>query len=153
MKHGLNPGWVVAAAVALAAAPKAAAEDTVKLAVADRGAWDSAAPELGQRAGIFKKHGIALDLLYLADDGVVGLAEPLLGEVRTALSRQRARDRERRFRTDARVEQRVIKIEEEEAYRHRALSFVVCPLRMHEEFPRVAGNTCYAKIPGLRVED
>src|SRR5262249_39744313 len=31
-------------------------------------AWDAAVPELGQQAGIFKKHGVVLDLQY-ADDG------------------------------------------------------------------------------------
>jgi NitT/TauT family transport system substrate-binding protein len=57
--------WVVTtAAVLLAAPPKALAEDTLKVAVAQRGAWDSAAAELGQAAGIFKKRGIVLDLQY-----------------------------------------------------------------------------------------
>jgi NitT/TauT family transport system substrate-binding protein len=60
-----NSLWVVAAAtVLLAAPPKALAEDTLKVAVAQRGAWDSSAPELGQAAGIFKKRGIVLDLQY-----------------------------------------------------------------------------------------
>ena len=36
----------------------------MKVAVDQRGAWETAAPELGQRAGIFKKHGITLDLTY-----------------------------------------------------------------------------------------
>jgi ABC-type nitrate/sulfonate/bicarbonate transport system substrate-binding protein len=44
--------------------PSAAAEDTLKVASPQRGAWESSAPELGQQAGIFKKHGITLDLLY-----------------------------------------------------------------------------------------
>jgi NitT/TauT family transport system substrate-binding protein len=47
----------------------ASAEDTLKVAAAQRGAWDSAAPELGQQAGIFKKHGIVLDLLYTQSGG------------------------------------------------------------------------------------
>jgi NitT/TauT family transport system substrate-binding protein len=53
-----------------AGTPEASAEDMLKLAVAQRGAWESAAPELGQSAGIFKKHGIALDLLYMRDGEV-----------------------------------------------------------------------------------
>jgi ABC-type nitrate/sulfonate/bicarbonate transport systems, periplasmic components len=58
-------GYVVAAAAALSAmAPEAMAEDSLKIAVARRGAWDTAAPDLGQRAGIFKKHGLTLDLTY-----------------------------------------------------------------------------------------
>src|SRR5215204_142368 len=44
--------------------PSASAEDTLKVASSQRGAWESSAPELGQQAGIFKKHGIMLDVLY-----------------------------------------------------------------------------------------
>jgi NitT/TauT family transport system substrate-binding protein len=49
-------------AVALTSA--AHAEDTVKLAVGQRGNWDTSVSELGTRAGIFKKHGLALEMLY-----------------------------------------------------------------------------------------
>ena len=38
--------------------------DELKLAVGQRGAWDTAIPELGLRAGLFKKHGIELNILY-----------------------------------------------------------------------------------------
>ena len=51
----------------LAAAPNADAEDLLKIAVTQRGAWDSAVPELGQQAGIFKKHGLVLELSYAPD--------------------------------------------------------------------------------------
>jgi ABC-type nitrate/sulfonate/bicarbonate transport system substrate-binding protein len=65
-----NSTRIVAAALGLLAlAPNASAEDVLKLAVAQRGAWDSAAPELGQQIGVFKKHGIVLDLLYAKDGG------------------------------------------------------------------------------------
>ena len=64
-RHMRRLGYVVAAAAALSAmAPEAMAEDSLKIAVARRGAWDTAAPDLGQRAGIFKKHGLTLDLTY-----------------------------------------------------------------------------------------
>jgi NitT/TauT family transport system substrate-binding protein len=53
----------------LALAPQAAAEDLLKVAVAQRGAWETAAPHLGQQAGIFKKHGIVLDILYTQGAG------------------------------------------------------------------------------------
>jgi NitT/TauT family transport system substrate-binding protein len=43
-----------------------AAQDMLKVAVPNKGAWESAAPELGQQAGIFKKHGITLELSYTA---------------------------------------------------------------------------------------
>ena len=42
----------------------AAAADTVKISVTQRGLWDTAISELGQRAGIMRKHGLDLDILY-----------------------------------------------------------------------------------------
>jgi len=47
----------------LAAAP-AAALDKVKLAVGQRGNWDTSVSEVGQLAGIFKKHDLELDIVY-----------------------------------------------------------------------------------------
>jgi len=55
--------------VGLASAAPAAAEDTLKLAVGQRGNWDTAVAELGQRAGIFARRGLKLDLLYTAGGG------------------------------------------------------------------------------------
>ena len=46
------------------AAQTAAAEDTVKVALGQRGDWETAASELGQDAGIFRKRGLALELRY-----------------------------------------------------------------------------------------
>ena len=45
------------------------AEDTLKLAIGQRGNWENAAPELGQKAGFFKKHGLILELLYTQGAG------------------------------------------------------------------------------------
>jgi NitT/TauT family transport system substrate-binding protein len=45
------------------AAP-AAAQETLRVAVPQRGAWDTGLAELGQRGGIFKKHGLNLEILY-----------------------------------------------------------------------------------------
>jgi len=42
----------------------ARSEDTLKVAVPQRGAWDAGLAELGQRGGIFKKHGLNLEILY-----------------------------------------------------------------------------------------
>ena len=42
----------------------AAAEDTLKVAIPQRGTWDTSISEIGQKAGIFKKHGLNLDLLF-----------------------------------------------------------------------------------------
>jgi len=47
----------------------AQAEDTLKLAVGQRGNWDTSVSEIGQRAGIFKKHGLVLDLVYTQGAG------------------------------------------------------------------------------------
>jgi NitT/TauT family transport system substrate-binding protein len=57
-----------ALALAVAAAP-AHAEDTLKLAVGQRGNWDTSVSEVGQRAGIFKKHGLTLELTYTQGAG------------------------------------------------------------------------------------
>ena len=48
----------------LGAAAGASAQDTLKLAVGQRGNWDTSVSEVGQRAGIFKKHGLVLEILY-----------------------------------------------------------------------------------------
>src|SRR6266704_774394 len=45
------------------------AQDTLKLAVGQRGNWDTSVSELGQRAGIFKKHGLTLELVYTQGAG------------------------------------------------------------------------------------
>jgi NitT/TauT family transport system substrate-binding protein len=47
----------------------AAAEDALKIAVGQRGGWEQCVSELGQSAGIFKKHGLTLDVLYTQGSG------------------------------------------------------------------------------------
>src|SRR5262245_66251202 len=61
-------GAILAAAAMLTPGLQASAEDALKVTVAHRGSWETAAPHLGQQAGIFKKHGIVLDLTYADDD-------------------------------------------------------------------------------------
>ncbi|HMF20783.1 MAG TPA: ABC transporter substrate-binding protein [Pseudolabrys sp.] len=57
-------------ALALAlTATSALADDTVKLAVGQRGNWDTSVSEIGQRVGIFKKHGLALEIVYTQGAG------------------------------------------------------------------------------------
>jgi NitT/TauT family transport system substrate-binding protein len=58
---------VLAAASLFASA--ASAQDTLKLAVGQRGNWDTSVSEIGQRAGIFKKHGLVLDIVYTQGAG------------------------------------------------------------------------------------
>jgi NitT/TauT family transport system substrate-binding protein len=47
----------------------AKAQDKLALALGQRGNWDTAIAELGQEAGIFKKHGLTLDILWTQGAG------------------------------------------------------------------------------------
>jgi NitT/TauT family transport system substrate-binding protein len=58
-----------AAAVLAVVAVPALAEDNLKLAVGAPGNWDSGVSEIGKRAGIFKKHGLGLEILYTNGGG------------------------------------------------------------------------------------
>ena len=60
---------VTVVASILIAAGTASAQDTLKLAVGQRGNWDTSVSELGQRAGIFKKHGLELEIVYTQGAG------------------------------------------------------------------------------------
>ncbi|TFF23104.1 ABC transporter substrate-binding protein [Jiella endophytica] len=60
---------LLAALLASTVAGHAFAADTLKLAIGQRGNWDTSVAELGQRAGIFKKHDLDLDLLYTQGGG------------------------------------------------------------------------------------
>jgi NitT/TauT family transport system substrate-binding protein len=63
-------GCIAAATAALATSPgPAAADDVLKLTIGQRGNWDTAITHLGTKAGIFKKHGIELDMLYTSGSG------------------------------------------------------------------------------------
>jgi len=59
----------MAVAAILSAAPAAQAQDLLKLAQGGRGVGEAFVPELGQNAGIFKKHGIVLDIFYTQGGG------------------------------------------------------------------------------------
>ena len=61
--------FAAAAALLIAALSPAHAQDTLKVAVGQRGNWDTSVSELGQRAGIFKKHNLALEILYTQGGG------------------------------------------------------------------------------------
>ena len=56
-------------AVLGAVASPAFAQETIKMAVGQRGNWDTSPAEIGQQAGIFKKHGINLEIVYTQDGG------------------------------------------------------------------------------------
>lgn len=62
--------FACAAGLMLAAiAAPAVAQDQVKVAIGQRGLWDTAICHLGDKAGIFGKHGLKLELLYTAGAG------------------------------------------------------------------------------------
>ena len=52
------------AAFALTAAVPALAADTLKLAIGQRGLWDSSFAEVGQKLGIWKKHDLDVEVFY-----------------------------------------------------------------------------------------
>src|SRR6188508_774212 len=58
-----------AALVLCSAMPIANAQDTLKVAAGQRGNWDTTVAEMGQRAGIFKKHGLVLEILWTQGGG------------------------------------------------------------------------------------
>src|SRR6187200_579903 len=60
-------GFIMAlGAFAMAAVTGSAwSQETLKVAIPQRGAWDAGVAELGQRGGLFKKHGLDLEILYV----------------------------------------------------------------------------------------
>jgi ABC-type nitrate/sulfonate/bicarbonate transport system substrate-binding protein len=68
MRQGHVFGCLIAVLFSTQPAP-APAQETLKLAVGQRGLWDTSVSDLGQRAGIFKKHGLTLELLYTQGAG------------------------------------------------------------------------------------
>jgi NitT/TauT family transport system substrate-binding protein len=61
--------FALAALALLGATATAAAQDTVKLAIGQRGNWDTSVSEVGQRLGVFKKHNLTLDIVYTQGAG------------------------------------------------------------------------------------
>ena len=57
------------AAFATLMALPAFAQDKLKVAVGQRGVWENSVSELGQDAGIFRKHGLQLEVLYTQGGG------------------------------------------------------------------------------------
>jgi NitT/TauT family transport system substrate-binding protein len=62
-------GTLAVAAQMVLSATAARADDTLKLAIGQRGNWETAIAEIGTRAGIFKKHTLSLDMTYTAGAG------------------------------------------------------------------------------------
>ncbi len=70
MKHLRHlAGAAAIAAVVVVVASPACADDLVKMTIGQRGNWDTAVPHLGEKAGIFKKHGLTLEMVYTRGSG------------------------------------------------------------------------------------
>ena len=69
MIHTRRLVFALAAAAVFAATGPASADDQVKLTIGQRGNWDTATSHLGTKAGIFKKYGLELELLYTSGSG------------------------------------------------------------------------------------
>ena len=69
MTNARHLAFAFAAAALVSASLPAKADDLVKLTIGQRGNWDTAISHLGDKAGIFKKHGISLDMIYTAGSG------------------------------------------------------------------------------------
>jgi NitT/TauT family transport system substrate-binding protein len=75
MRAILEFGAVVAAVMAAMAGGAAAADDLFRLAIGQRGLWDSAIAEIGQAAGIFRRSGLELQVVYTSGGGETQQAE------------------------------------------------------------------------------
>jgi NitT/TauT family transport system substrate-binding protein len=69
MTQARTLAMALAAAAVLAATLPAQAADLLKLTVGQRGNWDTSIAYLGEKAGIFKKHGIELEIIYTSGSG------------------------------------------------------------------------------------
>ena len=61
--------FVIAATLAALSTVSADAADLVKVAIGQRGLWDSAIVELGRDKGVFAKHGVTTEIVYTAGGG------------------------------------------------------------------------------------
>ena len=62
-------GLLAFVSLVTASAGLARAEDVVNIANGQREAWENSISELGQKAGIFKKHGLSLNIFYTQGSG------------------------------------------------------------------------------------
>src|SRR5262249_44468165 len=73
------------AAAACAAMASAAAAETLKVAVAQRGFWNSSFVEFAQRQGFFKQEGLDIEILY-TDGGASTLTPVIAGSLDIAMT-------------------------------------------------------------------
>jgi NitT/TauT family transport system substrate-binding protein len=65
----MKASTLIAATLAALSAGAADAADLVKVAIGQRGLWDSAIVELGRDKGVFAKHGLTAEIVYTAGGG------------------------------------------------------------------------------------
>jgi NitT/TauT family transport system substrate-binding protein len=68
MQRGVVLGCALVV-TALLATSSALADDVVRLTIGQRGNWDTSITHLGAKAGIFKKHGLELEMIYTSGTG------------------------------------------------------------------------------------
>ena len=112
-------------------AAHASAQDTIKLAIGQRGNWDTSVSEIGQRAGIFKKHGLVLEIVYTQGAGEtqqavisgsvdIGIAAGVMGVLSAYLEgRAGARDQRRDDRRGRSLLVREGRLADQDAEGHR----------------------------------
>jgi NitT/TauT family transport system substrate-binding protein len=69
MKRANLPQVFAAVAMLAVSSAPVRADDNLTLALGQRGNWDTAIAQLGQDAGIFKKHGLTLDIVWTQGAG------------------------------------------------------------------------------------
>src|SRR3954465_1696733 len=69
MNFAKTLAYAIGAAALLSSTLPAASQDQLKLTIGQRGNWDTAISQLGTKAGIFKKYGLELDMLYTSGSG------------------------------------------------------------------------------------
>src|SRR5712691_6531783 len=67
--HMRSGGLLALLATLVCMLPRHLAAETLKIASPIRGSWEGAIPELGKQAGIFRKHGLDLEILYTQGGG------------------------------------------------------------------------------------
>ena len=69
MIHKKIAGAISVVAILAGSTPIARAQDVLHIAAGLAGTWENSFSELGQNAGFFKKHGIALQIFYTQGAG------------------------------------------------------------------------------------
>jgi NitT/TauT family transport system substrate-binding protein len=82
--HDFKAMALLAAALAVLTASEVTAQQ-LKIASPQRGSWEGSIPELGKQQGIFKKHGLDLEILYTSGGGET-LQAVISGSVDVGLS-------------------------------------------------------------------